>query len=221
MNIEEYKTIREEMLSRFRWTFEVIFFSIVSTSAIISWLILKESEIPPLGPYLLIIVGLGIVTYLFWFYSKTLKSIYKQGSYLIVFHELENDSLRWHILSRFQNKFRCHSSKWGSDGRNAAILLIILGFVNIVGPLCTLNGIILSKLSDQILFVIMIVTIIFLIIFLCIVFQSLWKTKEFMYENMNNWLNLKEKLCKDELFKHSSTYNERLEDKIKEILENK
>ena len=214
MKTIEYETIRNEMMQRFRWAFEVIFFSIISTSAIISWLAVNRSQglNSPGSPYLFIMIGLGIVAYLFWFYHKALEGIYNQGSYLAVFHELENNELNWHILSRFQNEIRGKSSKWGSDGRKAAGLLVLLAIVNIVAPLAFLHEkIIPNSYLEGFIDLIIIIAIICLIIKITSIYQFLMKTKENMHKSMKKWFKVKEELSKKKIL----TDNKKLEEKIK------
>lgn len=211
MKIEEYETIRNEMTQRFRWTFEVIFFSIISTSTIISWLAVKRSEgldsLSNMTPYLFIIIGLGIVMYLFWFYYKTLESIYSQGGYLAVFHELEDNGLRWHILSRFQDELRGLQSKWGRDGKNAGILLFLLASVNLIGaPIFFHEKMIPGNCLDLSIFFVMILIIVIFVGIIGYIMISLMKTKEYMHENMRMWFKIKEEL---------SIENIQLEEKIK------
>ena len=218
MKIEEYVTIRNEMTQRFRWTFEVIFFSILSTSTIISWLAIKRSEgldsLNNMTPYLFIIIGLGIIMYLFWFYYKTLESIYSQGGYLAIFHELEDKELRWHILSRFQDEIGGKVSKWGRDGKNAGVLLFLLTFVNITGaPIFFYEKMIPGSNLDWNIFFVMILIIGMLVIMIAYIIGDLIKTKEYMHKNMRMWFKIKEEL---------SIKNYKLEEKIKnEFLKNK
>ena len=84
MDLEEYKTIRDEMVQRFRWTFEISFFAVASTGALLSWLSIAEIKSYPLLP---ICAGLGIISFLFYSYRVLLEGIYNSGSYLAVFHE--------------------------------------------------------------------------------------------------------------------------------------
>jgi len=223
MNPEEYKTIREEMLLRFRWTFEIIFFSIVSTSAIISWLAVKRSEVVTsdnyffMNPFVFILVGLGIIAYLFSFYEKTLENIYKQGGYLAVFHELDDPTLRWHLLSRFQNDIlkekektpvKTKKGRWGADGRNAARLLIILTLVNIFAPLVFLQENIIPITVFDLLLIFFIIVIIIIIIYIC---YLLMYTQIFMKKDMGKWFDVKSKLSEEQIL----TDNKKLEEKIK------
>ncbi|MBN1761675.1 MAG: hypothetical protein JW878_01170 [Methanomicrobia archaeon] len=82
MNKEEYKTIREEMLMRFKWTFQLKIWAIIVTGVLLSWIATQRSgtsSLKELNPYLFIAVGLGIVGYIFYVYHDLLEGIYNQG----------------------------------------------------------------------------------------------------------------------------------------------
>ena len=194
MKIEEYKTIRDEMLQRFKWTTELSFFSVVSTGALLSWLSTKSSD-KELNPFLFICVGVGILLFVFFSYLNILRAIYNQGGFLVFFHELGSQDFRWHIISRTQNELIGGKSDWGADGKRGGWLLILLLFTNIFGPLIFLKDNILSNFDwFKILTVIIAITI---IVFLVIIMCQLFNTKKFMKKNMDKWRRIKENISKE------------------------
>ncbi len=199
MKIEEYKTIRSEMLQRFRWTIELAFFAVASTGALLSWLSTKSGE-PDLNPYLFICVGLGIVVFVFNSYLNVLQGIYNQGSYLVFFHEVKEQDYNWHVLSRLQKESIGEESNWGRDGRRGGLLSVILVSVNIFGPLWFLKSN-LFKL-DWFYIVTMIFTAV-LIYFVVRITYNLYSTRKFMQENMKEWLQIKENADNDPNFKEN------------------
>lgn len=204
MNEEEYKTIRDEMLQRFRWNVELLFFAIASTGALLSWLSTKPSN--ELNPYLFIMVGLGIVGYIFYSYESILRQIYNQGSYLAIFHERDNEDFRWHLLNRFHKELIGEKSDWGKDGRRGAFALILLTIVNILGPLYFLRENICPNDMEKLGALIVVIVLGFLIL---IIIRRLFNTGEYMRENMKEWNQIKENQKADPNL---------LENKIKNVL---
>lgn len=195
MNIEEYKSIRDEMLQRFRWTFEILFFAVASTGALLSWLSTISSQAPSeLNPFLFVCVGLGIISFLLYEYLEVLRGIYNQGSYLVVFHERNKQDFRWHTLNRFRKELVGGKSDWGRDGRRGGYLLAVLTTANIGGPLWFLRGNILVFDWFRIL---TIVIALILVTFLSIIAWNLFHTDKSMREQLRDWSQLRDNLEKD------------------------
>lgn len=190
MDVEEYKTIRDEMLQRFKWTVEISVFSVVSTGALLSWVFTKRST--ETNPLLFICVGLGIVAYLFYAYLNILQGNYNRGSYLAVFHEVRERNFRWHNFNRFRNEMLREESDWGRDGKRGGYLLVILTFANISIPLLLLwNNL---AIDWYLLFI-----IVFIVLYAWIWHTAfdLFKTRGFMIKNWKKWRKVKEELTKN------------------------
>lgn len=199
MNIEEYKTIRDEMLQRFRWTTELLFFAVGSTAALLSWLSSLATQSPAptrLNPLIFVSVGLGITTYLFFSYRETLGSIYQQGGYLAVFHEFSQQDFRWHLLRRFFNELRGEKSDWGRDGRRGGLLLLLLAIANVLGPVWFLREY-LGNIVVDLFNGVMIAIVLMLGAFICMIAWDLFTTARFMRQNLKKWMQIKDNLEKD------------------------
>lgn len=196
MNAEEYKSIRDEMLQRFRWSLQLAFFAVVSTAALLAWLSTEASAAksnPLLSPWLFACVGLVVTGYLFYSYRELLRQIYNQGSYLTVFYEKEQERLRWHCLSRFGNQWLGEKSDWGRDGRRGGFLMLFLLSANIGGPLWLLRENLDFCGWNFLIFIIMI----FLAIVVVVIAWGLFTTRRFMLKNVGHWLKMKKELEKD------------------------
>lgn len=137
MDPEEYRTIRDEMLRRFGWTYHLLIFAIAATGALLSWL--SQTTNLQLDPYPFICVGLGVIGIVFYSYVVLLQGIYNMGGYLAMFHDVHETGFRWHWLSRLRNELIGNKSDWGRDGKRGGWILIILAIANIAGPLWILR----------------------------------------------------------------------------------
>ncbi len=191
MDMEEYKTIRQEMLLRFRWTTELFVFSVVSTGALLSWVFVKSSSTET-NPFLLICVGLGIVSYIFYSYLNLLQQNYDRGSYLAVFHEGGEKGLKWHTVNRLRNELIGKKSNWGRDGKRGGFLLIILVIANILIPLLLLRD---NLAMDW--YLLLIIVVIALLLWIGFTACGLFKTGEYMRKSWKKWRQIKEKLEQD------------------------
>lgn len=194
MGIEEYKSIRDEMLQRFRWDIELSFFAVGSTGALLSWLSTQSES--KQNPYFFICVGLTIVIFIFYSYYNVLKGIYNQGSYLIFFHEAVEENSGWHCLSRFRKELMGKRSDWGSNGRRGGWLLVILALGNIFGPLYFLRGNInICAYGDVDWFkMVTILVAVGLLIPVSKIAWGLFHSRKFMHENMREWMHVRKKL---------------------------
>jgi len=206
MNIEEYKSIRDEMLQRFRWTTELSVFSVVSTGALLSWLSTARGQIPTeLSPLLFIFVGLGIIGFIFYSYLELLRGIYNQGSYLTIFHERIFDegneqAFGWHALSRFRKELNKKEADWGRDGRRGGYLLLLLLIANLAGPL-----LLIWKTMDIFppywykdwSILLPIAAVVGLVVWISITAWGLFHTRKFMKDNLKEWMQTKDNLKKD------------------------
>jgi hypothetical protein len=196
VNAEEYKSIREEMIQRHRWTVELSFFSVASTGALLSWLSTKSTS-AELNPFLFICIGLGIVGFIFHSYLDVLRGIYNQGSYLVVFHERNIQSYSYHTLSRFRNELINKKSDWGKDGRRGGYLLILLMLANIVGTLWFLRANICDFGSDFVWFKIVTILIALLLVCsICYIIYRLFNMRRFMMDNLKGWRQIRDNLEK-------------------------
>jgi hypothetical protein len=196
MNPEEYKAIRDEMLQRLKWTFELVFFSIASTAALLSWLSTQAPQAesnPSMNPFLFACIGLVIIGYLFHSYRELLRQIYSQGSYLAVFYEGDEQGFNWHRLSRCNRPLIGLKSSWGRDGRRGALLLILLLVANIFGPLYLLRENMSFDGWQLSLFIFMIV----LTLIVVRIIASLLTTAGFMKKDFDEWMQVKDTILKN------------------------
>jgi hypothetical protein len=197
MDLEEYKTIRDEMLQRFRWTLELSFFAVASTGALLSWLSTGSGR--ESNPYLFILIGLAIIFFVFYSYRNVLQKTYSLGSYLVLFHEIDKKGFRWHLLSRLRREMIGEKSDWGTDGRRGGLLLVLLSIADIGGPLYLLREN-MSILADGCVDVFKLVTIVFsvaLLILLSITAYNLFNMAKFMHSDMREWMQVKDEVAKD------------------------
>lgn len=210
---EEYQTIRDEMLQKFKRTEELLIFSVTSTAVLLAWLVTQIDNASIPSPFVFTTIGLIMIAYFFYLFLITIRQIYHQGGYLSAFHETAESGLTYHTLTRFfdyfkkGNKNQKIKSRWGRNGKIAAIILLLLTILNSFGPLFLFseeiikNPIItiqswidnLNQYSTQ-LFFFTITIVVVCIIFIEIYF--LWTTKTFMEKDLLHWLEIAKELEK-------------------------
>ena len=218
MEIEEYNTIRAEMLQKFKRLDELLIFSITASGVLLAWFATQVDN--PFWMTILVfsVVGLGITLCVFYIYGVILKQIYNQGSYLAVFHETNNSSINYHRLTRFFYALKDNSPKklllqeWGKDGRVAARILIILTVVNLAAPWflhCNfIDSFTKINLCGQLLSVTIILLVYFPFLLLIIRERgSLMKTSSYVIKNMIDWSNIKTKMDENSNFLNNTIKN--------------
>lgn len=192
MNMEEYRTLRDEMLQRFRWTRQLLLFSVGTTAALLSWLFTKGGD-DGLNPILFVFVGLGLISFLFYSYKGVLEQIYHIGGYLAIFHEGGADGLKFHRISRLGDDLLGEKAQWGKDPRRGVSLLFLLTIANCVGPFYIVKESGKWPALDEVT----ILSIAGAVIFMLIIISTgwgLWSMKKSIRKDMSKWLRLKEKL---------------------------
>jgi hypothetical protein len=191
MKVEEYRTIRDEMLLRFRWSHGLLLFAFASTGALLSWLSTRQNM--ESCPYFFICIGLGIIGFVFYAHKDLLHGIYNLGSYLAVFHE-ELEKPGWHWLSRFRDDLLGPRSMWGADGRRGAIILAILAVANIGGPVWLLSKDLNFWSPLDVLGLVTFMLAFPLSAMIAVIGWKLFHMADFMLGNMKKWKRIKKEL---------------------------
>lgn len=243
LQIEEYKTIRNEMLERFKESDKLLYYTIGSIGLIIAWLLsLSPGNVGVVDQPFIYIGGswivLVLVLYNMYSHYSTTKLIYIWGTYLAIFHELDNkEYIRFHLLNRFKNdiinslkdrdniKEKENLKKvelietWGFQAKSYNKLFILLSCASIIVPIIIFFFLKNPSLPIERIFYALIIFIISLsggVLTIGIGIRYLNRLNKKLYsEELPRWVYLKKGLSESGYDKYLSL------EKIEEYLEKK